>query len=135
MLLFSPLFFLLLCITPYQYKNYNNHYISPPLLHVPSKLGCYYDCILIYEWFYNNFHTYVLSHNTSSSYYLYNKQQQHRQKYKRKRHFHPFSLHHLLFFIYILLNLTITLGVHLDFLPNSFLGITPSLVCGYFIHL
>ncbi len=26
-----------------------------PLLHVPYKLGCYYHCLLIHEWFFNIF--------------------------------------------------------------------------------
>jgi len=135
---FSPILYLLLCITSFFQKlssfnkpSYSSS-ISSSLLHVPSKLGCYYDCLLIYEWFYNIYSYYVLSFNHSSYLHLYKKRQQ-QQYSKRNRYYTRPSLHHLVFFIYFLTNFIIAFGIHQDSLPISTISIMPSITCIYFL--
>jgi hypothetical protein len=134
MLFFSPILYPLLCIT-FLYKPTSSSFVptytsfSTPLLHVPSKLGCYYNCILIYEWFYNSYFYYISSINSLSHTPSYTKI----QRQKQKRYYTRLSLHHLLFFIYILTNFTITLGVHQDLLSIHSLGLLPLIICGSFL--
>jgi len=128
MLLFRPLLSLLYCITSFIMPSTtatksSRTFILPPLLHVRFQTGYYSDCILVYEWFYSIYHQYVLSHNASST----NVTRFHHPQ-NIKHHFHPISLHHLLFFIYIQMNLTLVLGVNHNTIPFSSLGIISSLI-------
>lgn len=127
MLVFSLIYFYIFGITPSKNNNNNIIYTLPSLLHIPSKLGPLSDCILVYEWFYNLFHqhyTFLLHpfhwpfHTTSSP--------------KCIRHFHPFSLHHLLFFIYILFHFILVATIYIYNLPLFYLGIFPSTICGIY---
>jgi hypothetical protein len=119
MLFFGPVLYPLLCITSL-YNSSSSSFMpsytsfSLPLLHVPSKLGCYYHCILIYTWIYNIYHYYISSINSSSYTSLHTKIQQQ------------------LFFIYLRTNFTIAFGVRQDILPIHSLGLLPLIICGSF---
>ncbi len=109
-------------ITPPLKRSIN---ILPPLLHLPSKLGPLYNCVLIAMWFYNLY--YLL--RTTSFIQLFQmttsiKLSSHSRSTKRR--YHKFSLHHLIFFIYLLINCRLVTAVHQNLLPISSLSIIPT---------
>lgn len=95
-------------------------------LHIPFKLGLLTNCILIYNWFYNQFyyHLFTISSMSSSACTSIKKTS------SRSRQFHPLSLHHLSFFIYIFVNFTMVYSFHTNDLPLMYLGILSSLFVG-----
>jgi len=102
-------------------RNLNKTFIPTLYIHhLPSKLGCFYNCIYIYEWFFNQHSSFVLHHNTT-------RPSIHSVSYRRssKRLYQLLSKHHILFSIYLLSIMTLTYGVHTDTLPISVLSIPP----------
>ena len=129
MLVFSLLYLLFFCITHHHQQTSSIH-LLPPLLHMSFQLGPLTNCILIYEWFYNQFSYRPYMSISSSTSTL------HKKISLRSRQFHPFSLHHLLFFIYLILNFTTVYSIHTYDLTLLSLGAIPSLLVGAsFIYL
>jgi hypothetical protein len=127
MLVFSLIYLYIFGITSSKTVNNNIMNTLPLLLHLPSKLGPLSDCILVYEWFYNLFHQHYTSILHPFHPRLYTT-----SKSKRLRHFHLFSLHHLLFFIYILFHLTLVATVYSYDLLLFYLSISPFTIGGFY---
>jgi hypothetical protein len=94
----------------------------PQLVFIPSKLGPIYNCILIHECFFNQFHTIIHSSKSTIT------PPPNKKVTVRPRLFHPLSLHHILFLIYILINFTSVYIIHGYNLPLSSLSILPVLL-------
>jgi hypothetical protein len=118
MLVFSLIFYQSPCIT----FPHPNTCPLPQLVVIPSKLGPIYNCILIYEWFFNQFHTITYSFKPTATPLLNKKVS------IRPSLFHPLSLHHVLFFIYILINFISVYCIHAYNLPLSLLSAIPILL-------
>jgi hypothetical protein len=124
MLLFSPFLFCITAFTRSSSKTSSNYtYYSPLLLHTPYKLGPITNCILVYEWFYNLYYHCPPSRFSSLS-------SLHKSSSDRLLHRPHLSLHHLLFFIYIIFNVLLVHSVHVDLLPIASLGVLPTIFFG-----
>jgi hypothetical protein len=122
MLFFSPLLLGITYLLHYSSKRYTSYsYFSPPLLHIPYKLGPINDCILIYEWFYNIF----FQHHISSTSIQSSKKPP--KFIKQPLPWPVLSLHHLLFFIYIFINILLVYYIYNDTLPLTYLSVLPSI--------
>jgi hypothetical protein len=122
MLFFSPFIIGITSFLHYK-KNKKQTYNLPSLLHIPYKLGPVNDCVLIYEWFYNTFYWHRSS-SSSSSFFI------HKHSMKRSYKRPVISLHHLLFFIYILFNFIHVYYIYIDVLPTTSLGVLPTIFFG-----
>lgn len=96
--------------------------LLPTLLHIPYKLGPFSNCVLIYEWFYNLFYNlfippFSLHLLLPSSFHISS---------IRPRCRPQLSIHHILFFTYLLLNILLVTTIHYFNLPLSCLGIIPT---------
>jgi hypothetical protein len=116
-ILYTPSF----VIATFYHKNYQRHstFNLPSLLHIPNKFGPISNCILVALWFYNQFLILCYSKTLPSS--------QPTLKSTRRIYHHP-SLHHLLFFIYVLLNCSLVHAVAFHNLPMTSLSVIPSLL-------
>jgi hypothetical protein len=101
-----------------------------PLLHVPYRSQLLYNVILIYEYFYNQNINLIKSANYHSTKGINSTV----KRPKRTRTFPKMSLHHIIFMAYLLLNITIVLGIHHNNFPIHTLGIMPSITSLVFIY-
>jgi hypothetical protein len=99
---------------------------TAPLPHISYKFGISH-CLLIYEWFYNVYTHFVLSHN------IYFKQHVHKRHHQKRKYPSP-SLHHLLFLVYISVNVLLVLQIQAEHLPIATLGIIPTTIGCTLLH-
>jgi len=127
MFLFSPILLLYNYITQTsipQQKVTKNSIPSVPLYLLPYLSGCYNNVILIYKFFYN-VHKTLLQYMNNTRNISAMKPPNHQRK---KRMYPAISIHHLFFFVYALMNLTIALGIHFETLPLYSLGFIPTAI-------
>jgi hypothetical protein len=133
----SVIFFFSLFLSPFCNTTSTNHiYLHFPLLHIPYKLGCYYNCILIYEWFYNIYGTFIAPQNLPSL-----TTTRACPLTANKHHTHPatkLSLHSSLPSFTFFSTIMLTFGVHQKTIPVSMLSlpqIMPLMVFIFFTNL
>jgi hypothetical protein len=134
MLVFSLLYLPFFCITN-SLSHDNLSSTLPTLLHIPCRIGPFTDCILVHEWFYIVFyHPYnfkFILHNLLLCFPKIT-------KIKSLYDCSLLSLHHILFFIYIFIILSLVTTVHVFNLPLHCLSIIPLSIIGKsplsFIH-
>ncbi len=94
------------------------------LLHIPYKSGSLSQCLLIYEWFYNLYTSLILSSNFRHQPKTHIK--------SKKRRYPSLSIHHLLFLVYIIVNVLMVVQIHAETLPIHILSILPTTIgCAY----
>jgi hypothetical protein len=105
-----------------------------PLKQVPYRLALLDNVVLIYESFYNQYK--VLFLNTCKTICRHSPKQAttHSNRIRRKSFYPTLSIHHMLFLVYILLNLSIVVSIHQNILPMGTLGILPTIISCTYIH-
>ena len=126
MFLLSPILVLHSYITTSTNNNKTSHLPTTPLLHVPYHSRLSHNVILIYESFYNQYT--FLVHQANITNFLSQKSRKTNGIRLRKRQYPALSLHHMLFFVYLLLNIIIVSGIHQNNLPIQALGFMPSII-------
>jgi hypothetical protein len=120
-------FYHIITTSSFFHKNKNHTNLLPLLLHILSCLGPLSHCTLIAMWFYNQFYIF---HPPSLYSLLYKTLTTSTYKTKpctsRKCFYYSLSLHHLFFFIYLLLNCSIIGAIYIHCIPLTSLGIIPS---------